>query len=114
MELLAGDMISACIYDPPDSGLDGRKLDVVGRNAGPDLTILLTKAILCISRWCNPRQVDNPLYRPFTTIKKYSTIPVMCGPTGVCSMTFQLLKNIQVSFHSDVHVDNHYNYTDIH
>ncbi len=67
MELLAGDMISACIYDPPDSGLDGRKLDVVGRNAGPDLTILLTKAILYMYfKVVYSRQVDNPLYRPFT------------------------------------------------
>ena len=55
MELLAGDMISACIFmtllivDWMDI-----QLNVVGRNAGPDLAILLTKAILCISRWCIP------------------------------------------------------------
>ncbi len=37
VDIQVGDVIGACIYDPPD--VNGRRvvqLDVVGRNAGPD------------------------------------------------------------------------------
>ena len=45
VDIQAGDVIGACIYDPPDvSGINGCRvqLDVVGRNAGSDQYIMST------------------------------------------------------------------------